>query len=109
MLFDLPHVVEQAKTIPSERITFHPGSFFEDDLPVCDAYLMKIVIHDWSEEEASRILKAIRRSAPPYAKLLLAEFLVPEDGKPNWTLFVDLLMLGELTGKERTNSEFNDL
>jgi hypothetical protein len=42
-------------------------------------------------------------------KLLLAEFLVPRDGKPNWTLFVDLLMLGEITGKERTKSEFSNL
>jgi hypothetical protein len=102
-------VIEQAKAVPSERITFHPGSFFEDRLSVCDAYLMKIVIHDWNNQEAARILKAIRRSAPSRAKLLLVEFLVPEDGKPNWTLFVDLLMLGELTGKERTKSEFGDL
>ncbi|HJU18740.1 MAG TPA: methyltransferase [Stellaceae bacterium] len=109
VLFDLPHVIEQAKAIPSERITFQPGSFFDDRLPVCDAYLMKVVIHDWNDDEASRILKATRRSAPSNAKLLLAEFLVPEDGKPNWTLFVDLLMLGELTGKERTKSEFSDL
>lgn len=109
VLFDLPHVIEQAKAVPSDRITFHSGSFFEDRLPVCDAYLMKIVIHDWNDEEATQILKAIRRAAPPHAKLLLVEFLVPEDGKPNWTLFVDLLMLGELTGKERTKSEFNDL
>ena len=109
VLFDLPHVIEQAKAVPSDRITFHSGSFFEDRLPVCDAYLMKIVIHDWNDEEAAQILKAIRRAAPPHAKLLLVEFLVPEDGKPNWTLFVDLLMLGELTGKERTKSEFNDL
>ena len=109
VLFDLPHVIEQAKAIPSERITFHPGDFFAKRIPVCDAYLMKVVIHDWSDEEASRILKAIRRSAPLHGKLLLAEFLVPEDGKPNWTLFVDLLMLGEITGKERTKSEFSNL
>lgn len=109
VLFDLPHVIEQAKAIPSERITFHPGSFFDDQLPVCDAYLMKIVLHDWNDDEVSRILKAIRSSAPSHAKLILAEFLVPEDGKPNWTLFVDLLMLGELTGKERTKTEFGDL
>jgi O-methyltransferase domain len=109
VLFDLPHVVEQARSIPSERITFHPGSFFDDQLPVCDAYLMKIVIHDWNDDEASRILKAIRRAAPLHAKLILAEFMVPEDGKPNWSLFVDLLMLGELTGKERTRTEFGDL
>ena len=109
VLFDLPHVIEQAKSVPSERITFHPGSFFADELPVCDAYLMKIVIHDWNDDEASSILKAIRRSAPSHAKLILAEFLIPEDSKPSWTLFVDLLMLGELTGKERTRTEFGNL
>jgi len=109
VLFDLPHVIEQAKAVSSERISFHPGSFFEDALPVCDAYLIKVVIHDWSDEEAFRILEATRRSAPSHAKLILAELLVPEDGKPNWTLFVDLLILGELTGKERTQSEFSDL
>jgi hypothetical protein len=70
---------------------------------------MKIVIHDWNDDEASQLLAATRRSAPSHAKLLIAEFLVPEDGKPNWTLLVDLLMLGELTGKERTKSEFSDL
>jgi hypothetical protein len=109
VLFDLPHVIDQAKAVPSERITFHPGSFFGDLLPICDAYLMKIVIHDWNDDEATRILQATRSSAPSHAKLLLAEFLVPEDGKPHWNLFVDLLMLGELTGKERTKSEFSDL
>ena len=109
VLFDLPHVIEQAKAIPSERITFHSGSFFKDRLPVSDAYLMKIVIHDWNDDEASQILEAIRRSAPSHGKLLLAEFLVPENGKPNWALFMDLLMLGELTGKERTKSEFSAL
>ena len=109
VLFDLPHVIEQVKSIPSARLTFQPGSFFEDPLPVCDAYLMKVIIHDWSDAEAARILQAVRRSAPPHAKLLLAEFLIPEGREPNWTLFVDLLMLGELTGKERTKSEFKQL
>jgi hypothetical protein len=109
VLFDLPHVIEQAKSTPSERMTFHPGNFFEDTLPVCDAYLMKVIIHDWGDAEAARILQAVRRSSPVHAKLLLAEFLIPENKEPNWTLFIDLLMLGELTGKERTQTEFANL
>ena len=47
--------------------------------------------------------------APPHAGPLLAEWLIPEDGQPNWTLFVDLIMMAELTGKERTESEFPEL
>jgi hypothetical protein len=47
--------------------------------------------------------------SPPHGKLLLAEWLLPENGEQSWTLFVDLLMLGELTGKERTKPEFAKL
>ena len=54
-------------------------------------------------------MKAIRRSAPPRGKLLLAEWLIPENSEQTWTLFVDLIMLGELTGKERTKPEFEKL
>ncbi len=109
VLFDLPNVIEQSSAIESNRLRLQPGSFFEDVLPVCDAYLMMQILHDWSDEESEQILKAIRRSAPPHAKLLLAEWLIPEDGQPSWTLFVDLIMLTELTGKERTEREFREL
>jgi hypothetical protein len=109
VIFDLPNVIEQASAISSDRLRFEAGNFFEDSLPVCDAYMMKAILHDWSDQEAAQILKAVRRSAPSHAKLLLAEFLLPDDNDPSWTLFVDLIMLGELTGKERSQTEFGDL
>ena len=109
VLFGLPHVIEQASAVASDRLKFQTGNFFEDTLPVCDAYLMMQILHDWSDQESDQILKAIRRSAPPPAKLLIVEWMIPEESKPNWTLFVDLIMLGELTGKERTRVEFGKL
>jgi len=109
VLFDLPHVIQQASVAASSRLKFHPGNFFEDSLPVCDAYLMMQILHDWSDQESVQILKAIRCSAPPHGKLLLAEWLLPENGEQSWTLFVDLLMLGYLTGKERTKPQFAKL
>jgi O-methyltransferase domain/Dimerisation domain len=109
VIFDLPNVIEQASAISSDRLRFEAGNFFEDSLPVCDAYMMKAILHDWSDQEAAQILRAVRRFAPTHAKLLLAEFLLPDDNDPSWTLFVDLIMLGELTGKERSQTEFGDL
>lgn len=109
VLFDLPHVIEQASAIASSRLRLQAGSFFDDALPVCDGYLMMQILHDWSDEDSEKILKTIRRSAPPHAKLLLVEWLIPEEGKPSWTLFVDLIMLAELTGKERTEREFRGM
>jgi hypothetical protein len=109
VLFDLPSVVERNAGAASSRLKLQGGSFFEDGLPVCDAYFLMQILHDWSDEESERILTSIRQVAPENAKVLIAEWLVPEDGKPSWTLFVDMIMMGELTGKERTASEFKEM
>jgi hypothetical protein len=109
ILFDLPHVIQHTSSVASDRLKLQAGNFFEDSLPVCDAYLMMQIIHDWRDEESDKILKAVRRAAPPHAKLLLVEWLMPEDGTPSWTLFMDLIMLMTLGGKERTEQQFKDL
>ena len=109
VLFDLSHVIEQATAVGSDRLKLHPGNFFQDDLPVCDAYVLMQVLHDWNDDEASQILRALRRSAPSRARLLLVECLIPENNEPRWPLFLDMIMLGELTGKERTQAEFERL
>ena len=46
--------------LASERLVLQPGDFFSDPLPACDAYLLMEVIHDWGDEEATAILKAVR-------------------------------------------------
>lgn len=109
VLFDQPHVVEQlARTVPA-RFKLQAGDFFKDALPVCDAYVIMQVIHDWSDQESVAILSAIRRAAPAHAKLLLIEAIVPEDSNPSWVKMLDVFMLAMLTGKERSRREFEDL
>jgi hypothetical protein len=107
VLFDQPHVVADVKT--SSRIKLQGGDFFKDMLPVCDAYMIMQVIHDWSDGQALEILKAIRRSAPPHAKLLLIEAIVPDDAHPSWIKMLDIAMMTLLDGKERTRPEFESL
>jgi hypothetical protein len=83
MLFDLPNVIEQASGMSSDRLTLSAGDFFRDEIPVCDAYVLMEVIHDWPDEESHRILKAVRRAAPNHAKLLLIEALIPNEPGPS--------------------------
>jgi hypothetical protein len=109
VLFELPHVVERIAAIASDRLRLHAGDFFKDALPVADAYILMQILHDWSDKEATGILRAVRRAAPAHAKLLVAEWLLPDDTEPNWTFLIDLIMLAELTGKERTSKEFEAL
>jgi hypothetical protein len=109
VLFDLPHVCEQAATVPGERLTFQAGDFFKDSLPVCDGYLIMGVIHDWGDEQARKILAAVRRAAPAHAKVLVIETTVVDDPNPSWAKILDIQMLAILAGKERTRTQYAEL
>ena len=109
VLFDQPHVVAEFSDTPGGRIGVKGGDFFKDSLPVCDAYLIMQVIHDWNDSEAIAILKSIRRAAPGHAKLLLIEAILPDASTPDWVQMLDIFMLTMLSGKERTRREFEQL
>ncbi len=109
VLFDLPHVIEEAAGIASERLTLQSGDFFKDALPVCDAYLVMEIIHDWADKEAVAILKAIRQAAPSHAKLLLLETMIPTDPGPDWSKMLDIHMLTWVGGWQRTRQEYETL
>ena len=109
VLFDLPHVIEEAAGIASARLTFQAGDFFREALPRCDAYLLMEIIHDWGDAEAVAILRAVRAAAPPRATLLLIETLVPDDPGPDWSKMLDIHMLALLGGRQRTLREYATL
>jgi hypothetical protein len=109
VLFDLPHVIEEAAGAASERLTLQAGDFFRDALPACDAYLLMEVIHDWGDDESVAILKAIRQAAPSRARLLLIEQIVPDDPGPHWSKMLDIYMLALLGGRQRTRPEYEAL
>lgn len=109
VLFDLPHVVEDKAGAASPRLTRQAGDFFKDNLPVCDAYLVMEVVHDWSDAESVSILKAIRRAAPSHAKVLLIEEMVPDEPGPAWSKMLDIHMLALIGGKQRTRREYEAL
>ena len=108
VLFDRPHVVQQASGATSDRVTLQAGDFFKGDLPVCDAYLLMEVIHDWDDEHATKILRNVRSAAPAHAKLLIIEAIVAEDPGPSWPKTLDMWMLA-IGGKQRTQHEYAEL
>ena len=109
VLFDLPHVISDAGTLKSDRLSLQSGSFFADALPSCDLYCLMEVIHDWGDAEALEILTAVRRAAPRGATLLLIELIVPDDSLPHFSKTLDIVMLVLLGGKQRTQAEYWDL
>lgn len=114
VLFDQPDVVEAAGEMferagVADRYEKTGGSFFEAVPPGVDAYLLKAVIHDWSDEDAIAILRVCRRSASEDSALLLVEQLLGQGPDPRWTAFSDLNMLVGPGGQERTLDEYRVL
>ncbi|MEU7765552.1 methyltransferase [Nocardia sp. NPDC049190] len=114
ILFDLPEVVASAPTRFTElgladRCTVEGGSFFDTVPQGGDAYILKHIVHDWAEPEASRILRTVRAAMAPDARLLIIELVVPEHTAPHPSKFIDLEMLVNVGGRERTESEYRDL
>jgi hypothetical protein len=106
VLFDLPPVVERAAERPHPRIRYVGGSFFDDPIPACDAYMLMTVLHDWSDAECARILAAIKRTAPAGAKVLLLECVVGLKPGFDFSKDLDIEMLVMTTGRERTADEW---
>ena len=109
VLFELPHVIEEAAGIASERLTLQAGDFFRDALPRCDAYLLMEIIHDWGDDESIAILRAVRQAAAPGATVLVIESIVPDDPGPDWSKMLDIHMLTLLGGRQRTQQEYEAL
>jgi len=119
ILLDLPHVVETARPVVAERgvadrCRLVGGSFFESIPAGGDAYVMKWIIHDWDDEDATRILRNIRTVIQPAGRLLVFDRVLPEqitDGDPvtQQGTLNDLNMLVNVTGRERTEVEFRRL
>jgi hypothetical protein len=109
VLFDQPHVVQEAAGISGDRLRLLGGDFFHDTLPEAEAYVLMEVIHDWNDTQAERILRTVRNAAPAGAKLLLVEAMMPEIPKPCWTTTLDVIMLNLLGGRQRSLPEYVSL
>ena len=114
ILFDLPHVTatagESLKTQGiGKRCEVVTGDFFESVPPGADIHVLKQIIHDWSDNESTTILRNCHQALKPHGKLLLVEMVVPPDNSPSMAQAMDLNMLVLLTGRERTESEYRDL
>jgi SAM-dependent methyltransferase len=107
IVFDLSETVRDEAAL-GERITFVEGSFFER-VPEGDVYILSTILHDWDDESAAAILQTIRKAAPPGARLLVIETILPEGNEPNGAKWLDLLMLTLFGGRERNDEQWRAL
>jgi hypothetical protein len=114
ILFDQPQVVSNPTRLEEagllSRCDCVGGDFFEAVPTGGDCYIIKAVLHDFSDEESVRILRNCREAVSDGGRVLVAERFLPSssDG-PHTNLIMDLLLMVLHTGHERRDFEFQEL
>ena len=114
VLFDQPHVVAGAAPVlahagVAERCQIVGGDFFGAVPAAADAYLLKYILHDWGDDQARDILQNCRRAISDRGRLLVIEYVIAPGNSYDWARWMDITMLLNLGGRERTAAEFRDL
>ncbi|MGH9721632.1 MAG: methyltransferase [Bryobacteraceae bacterium] len=94
----------------ASRLEYAGGDMFES-VPPADAYIMKHIIHDWEDEKCVRLLQNCGRSMQGVGRVICVDAVLPPMGNPSGTpaKLLDINMLVFITGKERTEAQWNDL
>lgn len=113
-LFDRPEVVAGVEHHLGDpdlagRCEIVGGDFFGAVPAGGDAYLLKLILHDWPDEDARRILRSVRAAIEPEGRLYVIELVLPPDGEPSIAHVLDLSMLVAFGGRERTLAEYGAL
>lgn len=111
ILLDAPEVLGEAKTFLeaqglAQRVDRQPGDLFGEIDAQADVYLLKWILHDWSDDACAQILGKVRRAMRPGARLVAIDLHL-DAGRPNAVSSVaDLLMLVTCEGgRERSPQE----
>ncbi len=115
VLLDRPAVVEKARERMKaagidDRCELVAGDFFADVPKGGDLYVMRDVLHDWTDELCLDLLTVCRRAMPAHATLAIIERMADEQA-PRGPLaqmlgLMDLYMMSVVNGRERTVEEF---
>lgn len=115
ILIDAPEVLAEAEGFlrsrgVAERIERRPGDLFGELDARADVYVLKWILHDWSDDACREMLRRVRATMPPGAKVVTIDQHL-EPNRPNTvTPMIDLLMLVECEGgRERSPDEVHGL
>ena len=108
VLVELPEVIARASDGPLRGVAhLLAADFFTDELPEADVYALMEIIHDWDDDDATRILANVRRWAPPHAVVLIIETVLQERPGPDPATTLDIVMLALTGGRERTPEQYD--
>jgi hypothetical protein len=111
ILYDMKDVIGDARPLIekeglTDRCQAIEGDFFTSVPSGSGAYIMKLIIHDWSDDRAVEILTRCREAMADGGRVIVVDMVVPEGPDYGLTLAADMNMMLLAGGRERTRSEF---
>ncbi len=92
-----------------DRCELRGGNFFESLPSGGDVYAFKRVLHDWDDANCLKLLQLCRDVIPADGRLLVVDAVIPPGNDPHPAKIVDMVMMGVLPGRERSEDEFATL
>ncbi|OAX79641.1 hypothetical protein ACJ72_06036 [Emergomyces africanus] len=119
---DLPKVkpVFEAE-LPSDvktRVSFIAHNFFQPQPVEADIYIIKLILHDWPDLEAAKILRALVPALKPGARVILVEYIGKHDSTEGSSLprsvqqmgtATDLRIMALFNAKERVVDDWKNI
>jgi len=86
--FDLPELEPISTEFISkremdDRVSFHPGDAFEDDLPQHDVFVLGRILHDFGLEKKKELIRSTYEAMPEDGALLIYGSLIDNERREN--------------------------
>ena len=113
VLYDHPEVVKEPTALMAaglmDRCEVVGGSFLESVPGGADAYLAKRILMDWDDEHVVALLRLCREAMAAHGRVITINVVMPPGNQPHPGKIIDLFLMVQLRGQERTEHEFREL
>ncbi len=113
VLYDHPLIVTEPEYLAAagvlERCELVGGNFLDSVPTGADMYVMKRILMDWSDDDCVRLLRHCRDAMTPDGRVLTLNVVLPPGNQPHPGKIIDVFLMLQLRGRERTEEEFRDL
>jgi hypothetical protein len=83
----------------AERMRFHSGDFFKEELPTADVIIMGHILHDWDPAQKKMLVSKAFKALPSGGALIVYDAIIDDERRENaFGLLMSLNMLIETPG-----------